>query len=61
VARGRRVTVLFLDRNALQINEAGHFSVRWMRSRGFNTFFAWQNRFDYRQCLLIKAPIFWQK
>jgi hypothetical protein len=32
----------------------------WTRSRGFANFFAWQNGYDYREYILIKAPFFWQ-
>ena len=37
------------------------FSVRLRHvPAGIEAFFAWQNGCDYRQCTLIKPPIFWQ-
>jgi hypothetical protein len=35
---------------------AAEFSVNWIRSSRFQTFFTWQNGCDYRQCTSIKAP-----
>src|ERR1700730_17250015 len=51
---------LFLDRNAAQCNEDRRFAVVERHSSGLKSFFAWQNGCDYRECALIKAPLFWQ-
>jgi hypothetical protein len=41
--------------------EKGRFDAHKNRSRLIQAFFTWQNGCDYRQCLLIKLPVFWQK